>query len=110
MGIPWYGLQKRQQRILALNAVRGGTRVRYNCCGHFHTPASIASMDGELMVNGPWVATDAYAYNALGAFTEPSQLLHGVNSKYGITWRLPVRLRSDNEHRGPKRYKLEDAS
>jgi len=110
MGIPWYGLQRRQQRITALNSVQGGTRIRYNCCGHFHTPTSIGSMDGEMLVNGPWVATDAYAYNALGAFTEPTQLLHGVNSKYGITWRLPVRLRSDNEHRGPKRYKLEDAS
>ncbi len=108
LGIPWYGLQRRQQRIQALNSLQGGTRIRYNCCGHFHTPTSIGSMDGELIVNGPWVATDAYAFNAFGGFTEPTQLLHGVNSKYGITWRLPVRLRSTGEARGPKRYKIHE--
>ena len=109
LGIPWYGLQRRQQRIQALNSLQGGTRIRYNCCGHFHTPTSIGSMDGEQIVNGPWVATDAYAFNAFGGFTEPSQLLHGVNEKYGITWRLPVRLRSPNEHKGPKRYKIQES-
>ncbi len=108
LGCPWYGLQKRVQKILALNGIQGGTRIRYNCCGHFHTPASIGSMDGELLINGPWVGADAYGYNAIEGFTEPSQLLHGVNSKRGITWRLPVQLRSKNEHKGPKRYKISE--
>lgn len=108
LGIPWYGLQKKQQKILALNSIQGGTRIRYNCCGHFHTPASLGGMDGAMMINGPWVATDSYAYHSFGGFTEPTQLLHGVDSRYGVTWKLPIYLRTDNEARGPQRYTIPD--
>ena len=107
LGIPWYGLERRQRRIMALNRLQSGPPVRYYCCGHFHRPGSSAELDGELMMNGPWVATDAYAYNALAAWSEPTQLLHGVDKKRGITWRLPIKLRSDLERRGPKRYKID---
>ncbi|KPK50091.1 MAG: hypothetical protein AMS22_12640 [Thiotrichales bacterium SG8_50] len=107
MGIPWYGLERRQRRIMALNRAQAGPPIRYYCCGHFHKPASITEMDGELLVNGPWVATDSYAYNSIAACTEPTQLLHGVNERYGITWRLPIKLRCDYESRGPRRYKID---
>jgi len=106
LGVPWYGMERRQNRITALTSMQGGNRVRYLCCGHFHRPATLAQFDGELIINGPWVATDAYAFNALGAYTEPSQMLHGVSEKYGVTWRLPVKLKTDNEHLGPQRYKI----
>jgi len=107
LGIPWYGLERRQRRIMALNRVQGGPPIRYYCCGHFHRPGSTSEVDGELLMNGPWVATDAFAYNALSAYSEPTQLLHGVNKKYGITWRLPIKLRCDHERHGPKRYKID---
>jgi hypothetical protein len=106
LGIPFYGLERRQRRIMALNQA-SGTHIRYYCCGHFHRPSSLTDIDGELIVNGSWVATDAYAYNAFGGFTNPSQLVHGVNQKYGITWRLPVNLRTDNEDKGPQRYTID---
>jgi len=106
-GIPWYGLERRQRRVMALNRVQGGPPIRYYCCGHFHSPGNVSEVDGELLMNGPWVATDAYAYNSLSAYSEPTQLLHGVNSKYGITWRLPIKLRCDHERSGPKRYKID---
>jgi hypothetical protein len=64
-------------------------------------------LDGELIINGAWPATDAYAYNAFGGYTEPSQLIHGVNPKYGITWRMPVKLKADDEQNGPRRYKID---
>jgi hypothetical protein len=109
MGIPWYGLQRRAGRLMALNytASQGAPRIRYFCCGHFHKPGTIGDMDGELIVNGPWPATDAYCFNRFSGFTEPQQLIHGVNEKYGVTWRLPVRLRTPDEQAGPKRYKVE---
>jgi transcriptional regulator with XRE-family HTH domain len=107
LGIPWYGLERRQRRIMALNRAQSGPPIRYYCCGHFHRPGSTSEMDGEMLINGPWVATDAFAYNALAAYSEPTQLLHGVNSKYGITWRLPIKLRHENEKKGPKRYKID---
>jgi len=54
------------------------------------------------------VATDAYAYNALSAYSVPTQMLHGVNAKHGITWRLPIKLKDEaREKRGPKRYKID---
>ena len=31
----------------------------------------------------------------------------GVNPKHGITWRMNVHLRSDDEAKGPQRYKIE---
>lgn len=108
LGIPWYGLEKRRHRMMALDTVRNTVPIRYYCCGHFHRPGSTTEVNGEMMINGAWPAADAYSYNALGGFTEPSQLIHGVNKKYGITWRLPVKLRCDYEHKGPKRYRLRD--
>lgn len=108
LGIPWYGLEKRRHRLMALEHVRPGVGIRYYCCGHFHRPGSTAEVDGEMLINGAWPATDAFAYNALGGYTEPSQLLHGVNQKYGITWRLPIKLRCEYEHSGPRRYRLEN--
>ncbi|MHC4120271.1 MAG: hypothetical protein ACYSWO_22485 [Planctomycetota bacterium] len=107
LGIPWYGLEKRKHRLMALEGIRQGVPIRYYCCGHFHRPGTTTEIDGELILNGAWPATDAYAFNALGGFTEPSQLIHGVNKKYGITWRMPVKIRSEYEKTGPRRYQLE---
>jgi len=107
LGIPWYGLERRKQRITALNSVQKGTPVRYHCCGHFHRPGSTTELNGEMIINGAWPASDAFAFNAIGGWTEPSQLIHGVNKEYGITWRLPVKLRCPYEHKGPKRYKID---
>lgn len=108
LGIPWYGLEKRRHRLMALENVRQGVPIRYYCCGHFHRPGSTTEVNGEMLINGAWPASDAYSYNSLGGFTEPSQLIHGVNKKYGITWRLPVKIRCDYEHKGPRRYALTD--
>jgi len=107
LGIPWYGLERRRQRITALNTVQDGVPVRYHCCGHFHRCGSTSELNGEMLINGSWVATDAFAFNALGGYTEPTQLIHGVNKKHGITWRLPVRMRCPYESKGPRRYKID---
>lgn len=107
LGIPWYGLEKRRHRMMALENVRQGVPIRYYCCGHFHRPGSTTEVNGEMLINGAWPASDAFAYNSLGGFTEPSQLIHGVNDKYGITWRLPVKLRCDYERQGPRRYRID---
>ena len=64
-------------------------------------------MDGEMIVNGPWLATDAYAFNSFAGYTEPSQWIHGVKPSRGITWRLAIGLRTKDDHKGPKRYKIE---
>lgn len=107
MGIPWYGLERRTRRVQALHQAAGLPRVRYQVCGHFHKPASIGDLDGELVINGPWVATDAYAYNRFSGFTEPTQWFHGVNFKHGITWRMACHLRNQQSYKErPKRYNI----
>ena len=48
MGIPWYGLQRRAGRLMALNYTSSqAARVRYFVCGHFHKPGTIGDMDGS---------------------------------------------------------------
>lgn len=107
LGIPFYGLVRKQKGLIALGAAAGGVRPRYFCMGHHHCSAALADVDGELLLNGAWLATDAFAYNALAGYREPCQLLHGVNAKYGVSWRLPVKLKFPSELKGPTRYLID---
>lgn len=104
LGIPWYGMVRRQKGLIALGAAAGGKRCRYFCCGHHHSASTLSDVDGELLVNGSWLGTDAFAYNSLSGYREPAQWFHGVNPKHGLTWRLNVKLRHDGEKNGPQRY------
>ena len=63
----------------------------------------MGDIDGEMIVNGPWVATDAYAYESLSAYTLPNQWMHGVNPKYGVTWRMDAKIKNpERELLGPR--------
>ena len=105
-GIPFYGMVRRQKGLIALNSMKGH-RVRYFCMGHHHVQGALADIDGELILNGAWPGTDSYAFNRFSGYREPSQLIHGVNPKHGITWRMNVHLKTPNEAKGPQRYKIE---
>lgn len=107
LGVPWYGMVRRQKGLIALGAAAGAQRVRYFCVGHHHTASTLSDIDGELMVNGAWLATDPFAYNALAGYREPAQWLHGTNPRHGVTWRLNCKLRHPNEKLGPKRYNID---
>jgi len=107
LGIPWYGMVRRQKGLIALGAAAGAQRCRYFCCGHHHAASILSDVDGELLVNGSWVGTDAFAYNSLSGYREPSQWIHGVNAKHGITWRMNVKLRHEREKQGPRRYLID---
>jgi len=107
LGIPWYGMVRRQKGLIALGAAAGAERCRYFCVGHHHAASVLSDVDGELLVNGSWVGTDAFAYNSLSGYREPAQWLHGVNPKHGLTWRLNVKLRHENEKNGPRRYSID---
>lgn len=106
-GVPFYGMIRRQKGLSALHSMSGQQRTRYFCMGHHHVLSGLSDLDGEMLVNGAWVGTDAYATNAFSGYREPAQLLHGVNPKYGVTWRMNVKLRHEDEQRGPKRYKID---
>lgn len=106
-GIPFYGMIRRQKNLMALNSISDGPNIRYFCMGHHHVQASMADLNGELLVNGAWLANDPYSYNSFAGYRAPSQLLHGVHDNWGVTWRLPIDLKHDGERNGPKRYFVE---
>lgn len=101
--IPWYGLERKTRRLTALHASQG-KKVDYYCFAHFHQPSTHATLNGETVINGSWVATTPYVFEKMSTFTEPSQWLHGVHRDRGISWRLNVKLRTEREHLGPNRY------
>ncbi len=104
LGIPWYGMVRRQKGLIALGAAADSKRCRYFCCGHHHAASTFPDVDGELLVNGSWLGTDAFVYNSLSSYREPAQWIHGVNPKRGLTWRLNVKLKHEGEKDGPQRY------
>ena len=102
--IPWYGLERKTRRLVALNASKGEI-IKYFVFGHFHKSSMQQSVIGETIINGSWLATTPYVYESMSEFSEPYQWIHGVHPKHGITWRLPVHLRDKTRERtGPKRY------
>lgn len=105
-GVPFYGLTRKQQGLVALNSMQGIKHPRLYVCGHYHRPAVLSDVDTEIIINGAWAATGAYAYNRFSGYREPAQWLFGVNEKYGVTWRLNVKLKHDAEKNGPQRYKI----
>jgi hypothetical protein len=107
LGIPFYGMVRRQKGLIALGAVQGGPQIRYFCMGHHHVAASLSDINGELLVNGAWAGTDSYSYNSFSGYREPAQWIHGVNPRHGITWRLNVKLKHPGETKGPKRYLID---
>ncbi len=107
LGIPFYGMVRKQKNLMALNNITGGTRIRYFCMGHHHVQATMADLDGELIVNGAWLGNDPFSYNSFSGYRAPTQMLHGVHDRHGVTWRLPIGLKHDGERDGPKRYHVE---
>ena len=105
--IPYYGLERKTRRLLALNETRG-MKIDYFVFGHFHQPTTMNQLGSvETIINGTWKATDPYTFGSLSGYVEPSQWLHGVHPEHGITWRFKIKLRSENELVGPQRYKVE---
>lgn len=105
-GIPWYGIERQTRRLKALNSIHN-RNVDYFCFGHFHTLSTQANLTGEILLNGAWVGTSPFVFNSLAAYNTPMQLLHGVHEKNGVTWRLPIKLKSEKEHLGPTRYHID---
>lgn len=105
-GIPWYGIERKTRRMVALqNSL--GQQVKYFVMGHFHALSSMADLTGETIINGAWVGTSAYSYESFSGYRDPMQLIHGVSPKHGISWRLPVKLKDvEREKVGPTRYNV----
>jgi hypothetical protein len=105
--IPFYGIERKTRRLVALHHAMTDTKVRYFVFGHFHMLSTMSDLNGETIINGAWIGTSPYGYESFSGYRDPQQLLHGVHPDYGITWRLNVRLKDVvAEAKGPQRYKL----
>lgn len=93
--LPYYGIERKTRRLSAIGAINNRT-PHYYMYGHFHTSSAQAHVNGEVFTNGSWNATDEYALESLGAFSEPVQWLMGCHEKYGVSWRMPIKLRDHN--------------
>lgn len=91
--IPFYGIERKVRRLTSIGAVTNQI-PNYFCYAHFHNIATQAHTTGEVFLNGSFQATSEFAYESLGAYNEPVQLLFGVHERWGVSWRLPVRLRT----------------
>lgn len=101
-GIPYYGFDRKTRRILSLFASQE-TLIEYFVFGHYHTPTQLTNLaNSETFINGSWYWTDPYCFS-LGLYTKPSQWMHGVSAKQGITFRYKVYL-TDNPKKKPERY------
>ena len=100
-GETWARAKRKSQTIVPLH--RGA--VHYFCSGHFHTEGQVQVSGGATMLgNGAFLACDQYSYQNIDEAGEPSQTIFGVHKNNGVTWRLPIKLRTDGEKAGPQRY------
>lgn len=104
-GIPYYGLERRSRRVQSLFS-QADHKLHYHCIGHFHNAASLSTPAGEMFMNGAWMWTSEYAFDALGVASRPMQWLLGVHEELGVSWRVPLHV-SDPEKEAsdePLRY------
>lgn len=105
-GIPWYGIERKTRRMVALQASLG-RKISYFGMGHFHALGTQADLKGETIINGAWIGTSAYSYESFSGYREPMQLIHGVHPEHGVSWRLPVKLKNPQQEAiGPTRYNI----
>lgn len=99
----WSRAKRKSQTIVPLH--KGN--VHYIVTGHFHTEGAVRVSGGATLIgNGAFLATDPYAYQAIEEAGEPCQLVFGVHKERGVTWRLPIKIRTPDEDKGPQRYPI----
>ena len=82
-------------------------RVHYFCGGHFHQSGEAPANGGARMLgNGAMLACDQYSYQNLDASGIPCQVVFGVHKHNGVTWRLHIQVRTEDEKKGPQRYQV----
>ena len=106
-GETWARAKRKAGTIVPLH--RGA--IDYFCSGHFHTPGDVAVSGGATMLgNGAFLNCDQYSYQNIDEAGSACQLIFGVHPHNGVTWRLPIKLQTEEEKLGPKRYQIMERS
>jgi len=102
-GETWARAKRKAGTIVPLH--RGD--INYFCSGHFHTPGDVAVSGGATMLgNGAFLHCDQYSYQNIDEAGDACQLIFGVHAHNGVTWRLPIKLATEDEKAGPQRYEI----
>lgn len=94
-GFPWYGFDRKNQRVQALVA-RKGFRVDAFAYGHYHTAAKTPSAGAKSYHNGGWYFSDPHALNKLSVGDEPQQNFYVVSEKRGVIFEIPIQLKKSS--------------
>jgi len=105
-GNPFRAYMTQRRNRIALSPISGRPPAQYHVIGHHHIAASLQDVDGELLVNGAWLGTDPYAYNAFTGYRAPTQLLFSVDDD-GIDLRKYVAMRSEDDTTRESRYQID---
>jgi hypothetical protein len=92
-GFPWYGFDRKNQRVQALVA-RKGFRIDYFSYGHYHTDAKVPAAGAKSFHNGGWYFSDVYAINKLSVGDEPQQSFFICSEKRGVIFEIPIQLKT----------------
>lgn len=91
-GIPWYGFDRKNNRVQALVA-SFDQKIDYFAYGHYHTALSFPSGGAQSLHNGAFPMTDPYALEHVAVGKPPKQMIYTVNDERGITLPIPIDLR-----------------
>lgn len=99
----WARAKRKAQTIVPLH--RG--KIHYLVTGHFHTEGMVRVSGGASLIgNGAYLACDPYSYQGIEESGVPCQVIFGVHKRNGVTWRLPISIRTKDERKGPQRYRI----
>jgi hypothetical protein len=107
-GVPFYGIERKVRRLTSIGAAVGEI-PNYFFYGHNHQATTLTNNLGEVFINGAFNASDEFSYDSLAAYSAPTQILLGVHENHGVSWRLPIRLRTNNwksDEQKPSRYNI----
>jgi len=93
-GHPWYGFDRKNQRVQALVA-RKGFRIDYFAYGHYHSDAKAPSAGAKSFHNGGWYFSDPYAINKLAVGENPQQNFFIVSEQHGVIFEIPIYLKDE---------------
>lgn len=89
--IPWYGLERGDNRVLKMMRALGKD-YDYFIIGHHHVPFEWDANRGERICNGTFSSGNPYAMRDLKVVARPTQKLFGVHKDVGITFRYNIRM------------------
>lgn len=99
-GIPWYGIQRANDRMSELLNSKDKI-IDYVIMGHFHNLGILDRVHGgQLILNGSFIGANEYSIGSLFRSNQPKQLLFGVHPRKGKTFSYDINLKNAPMNKG----------